>query len=64
MVDIHDSLLGIMVCNGCSDYMVYGRYIMIMEKKVTRLPSHMMYVVVIVTMNTMVYVMVWYKPGL
>ena len=22
MVDIHDSLLGIMVCNGYSDYMV------------------------------------------
>ena len=43
--------------------MVYGRYIMIMVI-VTRLPSHMMYVMVIVTMNTMVYVMVWYKPGL
>ena len=29
MVDIHDTLLGIMVCNGYSDYMVYGRYTMI-----------------------------------
>ena len=29
MVDIHDSLLGIMVCNGYSAYMVYGRYTMI-----------------------------------